>query len=53
MWNKTQVLLGTSWEMHFQTFWELDGNTLGTKKEAKNSLSPPSPHPKRKTLDHS
>jgi hypothetical protein len=53
MWDKTQVLLGTSWGMHLETFLELDGNTLGTKENPKNSLSPPSPHPKRKTLDHS
>jgi hypothetical protein len=28
LWPKILVLLGTSWG----TFWELDGNTLGTKK---------------------
>jgi hypothetical protein len=53
MWDKTQVLLGTSWGMDFRTFWELDGNKLGTKEKTKNSLLPPSPRPKRKTLDRS
>jgi hypothetical protein len=31
-WDKTQVLLGT--------YWEHDGNTLGTRGKNKKSLSP-------------
>ncbi len=38
VWDKTQVLLGTSWGIHLRTFWELDGN----KGKNKN---PPPPSP--------
>jgi hypothetical protein len=43
-WDETQVLLGTAWEMHLGTLWELDGNITGTHwkqgKKNKKSLSP-------------
>jgi hypothetical protein len=28
--DKNKVLLGTSWEMHLGTVWELNGNTMRT-----------------------
>jgi len=32
IWDKTKVLLGTSWGTHLGTFWELDGNKGKTQK---------------------
>jgi len=33
IWNKTKVLLGTSYGMYLRTLWEHDGHTLRTKKK--------------------
>jgi hypothetical protein len=41
IWDKTQVLLGTSWEMHVGTFWELDRN----KGKTKSKIKIPDPYP--------
>jgi hypothetical protein len=32
IWDKTQALLGASWEMHVGTFWEHFENLMGTRK---------------------
>jgi hypothetical protein len=50
IWDKTQVLLATSWGMHLKTLWELE-NPLGThseqkkKSKRKKQLCPPYPNP--------
>jgi len=53
IWDKTQVLLGTSWEMHVGTFWEL-GNPLGTyeNKGKKKNPCPLSPLKKKNWTIH-
>jgi hypothetical protein len=54
IWDKTNVLLGTSCGMHLGTFWKLDGNTLGTRENTKMPL--PCPIKKKKktrSLNHS
>jgi hypothetical protein len=47
IWDKTQVLLETSWG----TLWELDGNTLRTKGKKKN-LFPPIPSKEKNLRVH-
>jgi len=38
IWDKTQVLLGTSWGMHLRTLWELK-NPLGTHSETRKKTN--------------
>jgi hypothetical protein len=41
IWDKTKVLLGTSWGIYLKTFWEDDKNTkLRIKTKKKKFLSP-------------
>jgi hypothetical protein len=40
IWDKTEVLLRTSWETYLGTWWEHDGNTLGRREKNKIPLSP-------------
>jgi hypothetical protein len=51
IWDKTKVLLVTSWGTHLGIFWKLDGNVLGRRGKHKNAS--PLPHQKEKEkLDH-
>jgi hypothetical protein len=49
IWDKFQVLLGTSWG----TFCEFDGNHMGPKNFFKNPSLPSSPPTTREKLDAS
>jgi len=49
IWDKTQVLLGTSWGTHLGTLWELDGNMTVTHwEQAEKTKNPSLPLPLQK-----
>jgi hypothetical protein len=53
IWDKTHVLLGTSWGTHVGTFWELNGNIWEhIKNKGKKQKTPPTPPPKGKNRAH-
>jgi hypothetical protein len=53
IWDKTQVLLVTSWGTHLEQFGNLMGIHWEQGKKNKNSLSPPPTQKERKKLDQS
>jgi hypothetical protein len=52
VWDKTQVLLGTSWGTHLRTWWEHAENALGTRERYKKIIPPTPPRKGKNSVHH-